>query len=158
MLVQQLLNMLPTLSITSKDNMYHLKLYRQFYEDKQTRGSLVVYHNSTPVKWFKSLELPWRDNERFVSCIPVGVYLFQHYWSPSFEEYVLLLENVDDRDKIEIHPGNTFMDIAGCILPGMSFKDVDNDGNIDVRDSRESFRHLMRYFDNPSIKYQIEII
>jgi hypothetical protein len=70
-------------------------------------GDIVVY----------TLERPWLDNRRNISCIPEGryhIYTFVH----SKMGMVIGLEDVPERSEILIHPGNTIKDTAGCILPG----------------------------------------
>lgn len=74
-----------------------------------------------------SLELPWKENKRNVSCIPPGNYLCSAYHSPKFGQRYLV-RNVPDRDGILIHAGNMAgdeaeglkSDVEGCILLGMS--------------------------------------
>lgn len=66
-----------------------------------------------------TVELPWRNNRRRESCVPVGRYkLVQH----DGEKYknVLRLEDVPDRDGCLVHPANQIADLLGCIAPGMS--------------------------------------
>lgn len=62
-----------------------------------------------------TLELPWRDNKRSVSCIPSGqyelVYNGLYHRLPSWH-----IKNVPDRSEILIHVGNTYLDTRGCIL------------------------------------------
>ena len=66
-----------------------------------------------------TLELPWRDNKRTVSCIPTGVYQVYPHVSPSLGK-CWKLQDVPERDDILIHSGNTVEDIRGCILLGLS--------------------------------------
>jgi len=64
-----------------------------------------------------TLEPPWRDNIKNISCITAGSYIASQYHSakhgPTFE-----IEGVDGRECILFHPGNTVMDTQGCVLPG----------------------------------------
>jgi len=92
---------------------------------------------------FKTLELPWLDNQRSISCIPVGSYEAFIRTSPRWKRDVIELKNVPDRKNIQIHPGNFFYDIEGCILPGARFIDIDNDGHLDVTSSVPTFNRLM---------------
>lgn len=66
----------------------------------------------------QTLELPWLDNKRQVSCIPVGLYLCKPYSSAKYKN-VWELQSVPNRSAILIHSGNTTSDIQGCILLGM---------------------------------------
>lgn len=65
-----------------------------------------------------SLELPWRENQRNVSCIPPGRYEACYYESPTLGKSVRLM-NVPNRFGILIHSGNTTKDTRGCILLGV---------------------------------------
>ena len=66
------------------------------------------------------IELPWKDNQRNVSCIPDGKYGLVKHNGTIFKN-VFRLENVPNRTAILIHKGNTTADIQGCILVGTSF-------------------------------------
>ena len=66
-----------------------------------------------------SLELPWRNNEPWVSCIPEGLYRMErgtHAAGGGYED--LELRDVPGRMFIEIHRGNVEEDLRGCIAPG----------------------------------------
>lgn len=73
-----------------------------------------------------TLELPWRNNERRFSCIPLGEYQVEWSHSGKFGE-VYRLRDVSDRTGILIHAGNFAgdrrkgqrADVEGCILLGM---------------------------------------
>lgn len=73
-----------------------------------------------------TLELPWRDNQTNVSCIPAGSYFCRPYRSRKFGD-VWLLEHVDGRSAILTHRGNWAgaadlgyrTDSWGCILLGL---------------------------------------
>ena len=70
-------------------------------------------------------ELPWRDNQHGVSCIPSGTYRCALYDSPK-RGLVFMVHDVPDRDDIELHAGNWCgdksigyrSDVNGCILLG----------------------------------------
>ena len=66
---------------------------------------------------FHTLELPWRGNERNVSCIPEGSYLATRELHPK-KGIVYRLHNVEGRSGILIHVGNSLTDTEGCILIG----------------------------------------
>lgn len=61
-------------------------------------------------------ELPWRNNQHSISCIPVGTYSVSHYNSPNHPNTWELI--VPNRSNILIHNGNTENDSQGCILVG----------------------------------------
>lgn len=63
-----------------------------------------------------TIEPPWRDNSRSVSCIPVGFYSLVRVVSPRFGVTFSIL-NVPSRSGILFHKGNSVADTRGCILP-----------------------------------------
>jgi hypothetical protein len=65
----------------------------------------------------QTLELPWKSNERSVSCIPADKYLCKWQESPRFG-WCYHVTCVPSRDHILIHAGNTTSDTTGCILLG----------------------------------------
>lgn len=68
-----------------------------------------------------TLELPWKNNEINISCIPDGEYTARVIHSKKFDRKVVLLDYVDGRTGIEIHNGNSTNDTLGCILVGDKF-------------------------------------
>lgn len=93
-----------------------LKLHRTQSTPQNTLGVLLV----PSLRPLVTLELPWKDNLRNVSCVPRGTYELVLHESPKFGR-VFLLKNVPSRDNILIHPGNTVRDTEGCILLGLKF-------------------------------------
>lgn len=70
-------------------------------------GTLVCY----------TIELPWLQNQRRISCIPEGEYVLQKRFSPKFKWHIHL-QNVPGRDFILIHPANDARkELLGCIAP-----------------------------------------
>ena len=65
-----------------------------------------------------TLELPWADNKRQVSCIPKGKYKCVAHNGPKYKG-VWRLEAVPDRDDVLIHWGNWMKNTRGCILVGL---------------------------------------
>lgn len=69
-----------------------------------------------------TLEEPWLNNERNISCIPTGAYDCTWIHRPKFLlSPIVSVQGVPGRSHIQIHPGNTLNDIEGCILPGRGF-------------------------------------
>ncbi|MEL7058650.1 MAG: DUF5675 family protein [Acidobacteriota bacterium] len=64
-----------------------------------------------------SIELPWRENRRWISCIPVGTYRITLWTSPS-KGRCIKVHAVPGRKHILIHAGNRARETTGCILPG----------------------------------------
>lgn len=62
-----------------------------------------------------TLELPWKENKRVISCIPPGLYVITWAHSPKFSRPMLTVREVPGRSGILIHAGNTVEDFRGCI-------------------------------------------
>ncbi len=126
---------------------------RRFGEmDNATFGEL--YLNGEPAGY--TLELPWRNNVGFISCIYPGEYnaaIRKSKWihddaKPWREaepgDYVntdrrydtIQLENRHARTGIQIHFGETLDDTEGCILPGDEIRS-DEPGGETIGSSRE---------------------
>jgi len=89
-----------------------------------------------------TLELPWRNNQKNISCIPVGLYQAHKIVSPSLGECIEI-KNVVGRSYIRIHKGNFTNQVEGCILVGTSIQFIDGDNIPDVGASTKAFNGLM---------------
>ena len=90
-----------------------------------------------------TLELPWRQNMRSISCIPAGLYEYKTRLSPSKGTMVLELIDVPNRTFIQIHAGNYTSQIEGCILLGDSIRYLNDDKIPDVTNSRAQVEKLL---------------
>lgn len=89
-----------------------LVLNRRYFPEG-TQGTLEW--NGTLVCY--TIELPWLQNQKRVSCIPEGEYVLQMRYSPKFKWH-LHLENVPRRGLILIHHANDAKkELLGCIAP-----------------------------------------
>ena len=61
-----------------------------------------------------TLELPWKNNESQVSCIPAGEYVARRVDSPSHGDTFEIC-NVPERSHILFHGANTIADLLGCV-------------------------------------------
>lgn len=99
-------------------NVYLLRLRTS---DMGTEGMLITDDGFN----CKTLELPWRDNQQNISCIPSGVYKVEVRTSRKYGQ-VYWVRKVPNRSYILIHQGNFGGDtkkgykthIAGCVLLG----------------------------------------
>lgn len=69
-----------------------------------------------------TLEEPWKDNRKGISCIPKGTYkCVPHGWGQTQfkQKKCWEITHVQGRSGILIHVGNTVLDIEGCVLVGM---------------------------------------
>jgi len=98
--------------------MINLLLIRDTFSKESTIGELFL--NGERI--CDTLENPWVDNQRNVSCIPEGIYPVRLRLprESGTRDYIhLLVKDVKDRDYILIHIGNTAKDTSGCILVGL---------------------------------------
>tara|TARA_Y100000361_G_C11161612_1_gene347788 strand:- start:7990 stop:8454 length:465 start_codon:yes stop_codon:yes gene_type:complete len=96
----------------------NLLLIRDTFTDKSTIGKL--YLNGELM--CDTLENPWLDNQRNISCIPAGQYdvrLRLARESATRDYLHLLVKEVPNRSYILFHIGNTAKDTQGCILVGL---------------------------------------
>jgi len=113
----------------------NLLLIRDTFTEKSTIGKLYFdgeFYGHT-------LELPWKDNEKRVSCIPKGVYEVKkrHTEESKYKYEHLHILDVENRELILMHVGNYPKNSKGCILLGntraLNF----------VGESRKAFYKLM---------------
>lgn len=106
--------------------MINLLLIRDTFSKESILGELFI--NGELI--CDTLENPWKDNQRNISCIPEGEYpvrLRLARESASRDYLHLLVQEVPNRDFILFHRGNTAKDTSGCILVGLgSQQDVVN--------------------------------
>lgn len=111
--------------------------------DKQTLGEMIITDDSgKEIFSCKTLELPWKDNQQNVSCIPTGTYSVKRRHSERFKEHFHILD-VPNRTWILIHAGNYYTQIKGCVLVGDRFSDINKDGYLDVVNSRNTMKKLL---------------
>ncbi|MEM1135046.1 MAG: DUF5675 family protein [Bacteroidota bacterium] len=126
----------------------HAILQRNEYTDKQVLGEFKLF-DSTGKEIFAaaSLELPWRNNQSKISCIPTGKYRAVRRSSDKYPESYHIQEldsdQVKNRSWILIHKGNYHTDILGCILLGEGHIDIDGDGYKDVYSSGKVISQLV---------------
>jgi len=122
-----------------------IKIVREQSTDAGTFGWLTTTSGFV----CHTLELPWRKNERRISCIPPGRYVALLHNSPKFGKTVWL-QDVPGRSEILIHAGNVAgdrnkglrSDVDGCILVGSSRGHLY--GQPAVLQSRVALNHLLK--------------
>lgn len=118
------------------------RLQRVDTGDYGTLGALIM-----PMLVIATIEPPWRNNERDISCIPEGMYHcipYEHY----SRGLVYVLMDVPDRSEIMIHIGNHagdkskgyHTDSMGCILPGLYHHQVM--GQTGVVESKQAMQRM----------------
>ena len=100
-------------------------LIRTHYTEYGTFGVFSLDHRPVMV----TLEPPWYNNKRNVSCIPVGKYNavrcncspeYAYGDSPKYGN-TFVIESVPGRWQNVFHAGNTWEDTNGCPLTGSNF-------------------------------------
>jgi hypothetical protein len=125
-----------------------VQLFRLKRGDQGTMGILMA-----PGFSCYTLELPWRDNQRNISCIPEGEYDVRIRISPKYGQ-VYHVKKVPNRSYILIHSGNWAGDtskgyrthVNGCILLGKSRGTLA--GQLAVLNSRITVKKFMKIMDN----------
>ena len=120
-----ILKMLQKVKMPTKKNTevrgVNLLIIRNTFSEVSTIGNL--YLNG---EWLcDTLENPYLNNQRNISCIPAGEYRVRLRTARESEtrDYLhLLVQDVPDRDWILFHRGNTTKDTRGCVLVGQSRK------------------------------------
>ncbi|KKL64542.1 hypothetical protein LCGC14_2163970 [marine sediment metagenome] len=87
-----------------------------------------------------TLELPWKDNKPFVSCIPSGIYTCERIKSPKFG-HTFRINDVPDRYDILFHRGNIKKHTEGCIVVGEQFEYLYD--KVAVLASKKGFKEFM---------------
>ncbi len=88
-------------------------LLERRYFSSGTNGTL--YFNGQEI--CKTIELPWKENQRRTSCIPEGVYRIKKRYSSKFKWHLEILK-VRNRSYILFHPANhAKKELNGCIAP-----------------------------------------
>lgn len=89
-----------------------LQLMRSYFANG-TNG--VITLNGAIVCY--TIELPWQENKKNVSCIPEGEYALVKRRSRRLKNH-LWLKEVAGRELILIHPANNaLLELEGCIAP-----------------------------------------
>ena len=128
------------------------RLYRAYLGGEGVCGWLYSFTEYSPYGRFIcfTVERPWFNNERVVSCIPEGSYKIK-----AIEDSPLLHKlgyqgrgweicDVKNRSHILFHPGNSVSDSAGCILPVSKLTGADP---IFGADSRRAYEKLSKEFN-----------
>ncbi len=119
-------------------------------------GTFGVVVDSDGEQICKTGELSWRDNEKYVSCIPPGRYVCRPHNSPNHGK-CFSVADVKNRTDILIHVGNwaglkkfgALGDTEGCILPGKTVRKIQHSSGtsqIGVTASRRTMQSLLQKY------------
>ena len=123
-----------------------MQLYLNRYDATQRGITGLLYIDGSPYGF--TVERPWKDNQKSVSCIPEGKYkvkfredptpLTMHYRQKyDYFNFHLELQDVKDRSGIYIHVGNKPEDVEGCIAVA---REAGAMGSNFIKDSRKAFK------------------
>lgn len=121
-------------------------IVRDYSTAKETLGILSVVNNG---KLFKcqTLELPWFDNKKMISCIPKGIYQVKKVFWPRKLKSFYQVQNVPARSGIFIHEGNYYFNYEGCIGLGEKRIDLNNDGQIDISNTVKTIKDFEKFME-----------
>jgi len=133
-----------------------VNLFRLKRSDQGTEGLLVVGDFEC-----KTLELPWRDNQPQISCIPAGTYDVEIRLSNKYGR-IYWVRKVPNRTYILIHSGNYAGDeskgfkthVMGCILLGKTMGFLG--GQRAVLNSRITVRAFMEELNYEPFQLRIQ--
>lgn len=135
--------------------MKNVWIWRLRRHDQGTEGFLLTrgFH-------CRVLELPWRNNQKSISCIPAGEYYVVLRKSPKYGR-IYWVTKVPNRSWILKHSGNWAGDISlgfkshtmGCILLGKKFGFLQDQRAI--LNSRITVRAFMRHMGYEPFKLNI---
>ena len=132
-----------------------LKLIRAYLDnctigEMYYRGELVCY----------TVERPWLDNKKSVSCIPAGTYRLLAYSSKGHPNSFIMENTALNVGRINthrtyclIHPANFPHEVEGCIGPGLKLHPT----NWGVSQSRKAMDKLRNLITTNNIT-QLEIV
>ncbi len=135
--------------------MRQVDLYRLRRSDQGTEGLLVSGDFNC-----RTLELPWRYNQRRISCIPHGDYTVEIRLSNKYGR-IYWVRRVPNRTYILIHSGNYGGDVSkgykshvmGCILLGKKAGFLG--GQVAVLNSRITVRAFMEEMDYETFRLHV---
>lgn len=106
-------------------------LQRDDQTDERTLGTLRGDDGDESTIVAQTLELPWKDNQPDVSCIPAGTYECVLKFSPEHNMNLYWITGVPNRADVEIHIGNFPSNTKGCVLLGDTREAdaIDNSGD-----------------------------
>lgn len=86
----------------------------RFYPNNSgTFGAFV--DDDTCIPFAVTLEPPWKNNQKNVSCIPEGIYLCKRIVSPKYGDTFEICD-IPKRTNVVFHPGNRMLDTKACVL------------------------------------------
>lgn len=135
--------------------MKFVQLHRDTDDGFQTLGRVYVFEDNKLIFKCKSLELPWMDNQRRISCYPPDEYICEMTLSSRFGKELYLVNDVPDRDGIRWHSANYYTQLRGCTALGDEHKDINHDGRLDVIHSGNTMKAFEKALDYKPFKLNV---
>lgn len=129
-------------------------IQRNWGDENQTLGNCTILGEYLrPIFSALSLERGWRDNQRNISCIPVGQYVVKLEYSDKFKRDLWEIKGVPDRSETKFHSANYWHQLNGCVALGRSLADINRDGYDDITSSKATMKsfHKAMGLDNEAI-------
>lgn len=124
--------------------------------EKETLSNITITSGKDILFSCVGLELPWFDNKKMISCIPVGDYdCVKRTYSANIPYPHIVILNVPNRTGICVHKANFARQLKGCIAIGDKHVDIDRDNLIDITNSGRTFNTLMKLLPN---KFKLKLI
>ena len=115
------------------------------YNEQGTNG--ILFLDGKKIGY--TIELPWKNNMRRVSCIPEGKYKLRKRYTTAFGLHCVV-EKVTGRDGILIHAfNNALRESKGCIAPVISIT-----GYGQGLESRWALKSLMKLLEPAFQKFE----
>lgn len=118
----------------------------RIYEDDKVTLSRASVIGGEKLLNFVLVELPWKNNEVGKSRIPAGLFDVVATRKGGSGYYAIWFPEVIGRTEIMCHIANYVQSLLGCLAPGLTFKDINNDGIIDAYESKKAIDKLAENF------------
>ena len=128
--------------ILSKDGVLRGTLVREKCSNGCITGTLTIGGFTC-----KTLELPWRNNQQNISCIPADqTYVCQRVHSNKFGDTFEIKDVGNERKYILFHAGNSPKNTSGCVLLGMQIDEYNRIPGGESRPALDKFlQALVKY-------------
>ncbi len=127
--------------------MNDIKLIVERFSDngRETLSNIYVIESGLLLFSCVGMELPWKDNEQQISCIPLNSnYACQKVKATAAIPYEhIWITNVKGRSGVCIHKANFVSSLRGCIAVGDKHVDINKDNLLDITNSGKTFKVLM---------------
>lgn len=117
-----------------------IKIHRIFQDENQTSGVMYLTEGEFPLVSSLSLERGWRNNDKGVSCIPIGEYEVVLEYSPRFKTNLWEIKGVPNRSECKFHSANYWYQLNGCISLGLRYAKINSDNYRDVTNSKNTMK------------------